>query len=100
MRPTLGMGGRGGGGHSIPLLAGYTISNRAPSASRASLRFKQLNYELLTHNLHGSWRRGWDLNPRLLSGEPLFARGALSQLGNLSFHNNQVYNSELLVRSE
>ena len=25
---------------TIPLLAGYTISNRAPSASRASLRFK------------------------------------------------------------
>jgi hypothetical protein len=27
---------------TIPLLAGYTISNRAPSASRASLRFKHL----------------------------------------------------------
>ena len=24
------------------------------------------------------WRRGWDLNPRLLSGEPLFESGALS----------------------
>ncbi len=26
----------------------------------------------------GAWRRGWDLNPRLLSGEPLFESGALS----------------------
>ena len=30
------------------------------------------------------WRRGWDSNPRLLAGEPLFESGALSQLGNLS----------------
>ena len=30
------------------------------------------------------WRRGWDSNPRLLLGEPLFESGALSQLGNLS----------------
>ena len=29
---------------SIPLLAGYTISNRAPSASRASLHFKRYAY--------------------------------------------------------
>jgi hypothetical protein len=28
--------------------------------------------------LRGAWRRGWDLNPRLLSGEPLFESGALS----------------------
>ena len=87
----------GGAEPSIPLLAGYTISNRAPSASRASLRFKQLNYELLTHNLHGSWRRGWDSNPRLLSGEPLFESGALSQLGNLSSFSSYNFSPYLNI---
>ena len=37
--PTWFMAERVGVEPTIPLLAGYTISNRAPSASRASLRF-------------------------------------------------------------
>ena len=42
MHPTWCMAERVGVEPTIPLLAGYTISNRAPSASRASLRFKHL----------------------------------------------------------
>ena len=41
MHPTWCMAEREGFEPSIPLLAGYTISNRAPSASRASLHFKR-----------------------------------------------------------
>ncbi len=39
MHPKWCMAERVGVEPTIPLLAGYTISNRAPSASRASLRF-------------------------------------------------------------
>jgi hypothetical protein len=38
MHPAWCMAERVGVEPTIPLLAGYTISNRAPSASRASLR--------------------------------------------------------------
>ena len=44
MHPTSCMAEREGFEPSIPLLAGYTISNRAPSASRASLHFKRYAY--------------------------------------------------------
>ncbi len=38
---------------------------------------KRKNLFLFNNTLQ-NWRRGWDLNPRLLSGEPLFESGALS----------------------
>ena|GEM_PF-1031375 len=80
---TMYMAEREGFEPSIPLLAEYTISNRAPSASRASLRDLNKGEILLTINtfycnffsircprylvkfaLQIFWRRGWDSNPR------------------------------------
>ena len=49
MHPTWCMAERVGVEPTIPLLAGYTISNRAPSASRASLRDPALSGILLTN---------------------------------------------------
>jgi hypothetical protein len=50
---------------SVPLLTVHTISNRAPSASRASLLFF----------LSGKWRRGRDSNPRSLKKDSRFRVG-------------------------
>ena len=50
---------------SVPLLAVHAISNRAPSASRASL---------LTHQ-YSWWRRGRDTNPRSLKKDSRFRVG-------------------------
>jgi hypothetical protein len=107
MHPTWYMAEREGFEPSIPLLAGYTISNRAPSASRASLLFKQYfrvvnskfgeifkwrlilrtaNFELITcFSRCLAERVGFEPTSRDYR-EPLFESGALSQLGNLSFH--------------
>ena len=47
---TNGMAEREGVEPSIPLLAEYTISNRAPSASRASLRKDFLKHNFKLYN--------------------------------------------------
>ena len=71
---------------SVPILVGTHDFQSCPfgqlghlsilSAMRIASLVKHLNLIL--------WRRGWDSNPRLLLGEPLFESGALNQLGNLS----------------
>ena len=50
---------------SVPLLAVHTISNRAPSASRASLLMQP----------YSCWRRGRDSNPRSLKKDSRFRVG-------------------------
>ena len=61
MHPTWCMAERVGVEPTIPLLAGYTISNRAPSASRASLRdftSGEILLTKLTKNLLGKFSGG------------------------------------------
>src|SRR4030042_705668 len=51
--------------------------NPIPLSREGSHPFEYL-YNCLARCLGVVWRRGWDSNPRLLSGEPLFESGAFS----------------------
>ena len=59
---------------SIPLLAGYTISNRAPSASRASLRAFAVRIALSVFFISGAW-----LAIRSFSGQLRFIEAPLAK---------------------
>ena len=43
---------------------------------------------LASRSLGAGWRRGWDSNPRLLSGEPLFESGALNHSATSPYYSH------------